>query len=253
VKVTVLGTGTSQGVPVIGCDCDVCKSINPKDNRLRSSVFIEYDDLNLLIDSGPDFRQQMLRENINKLDAILFTHEHKDHIAGLDDVRAFNFMTQKPMDVYAETRVQEALRKEYAYIFSSNNYPGIPKINLHTINEDEFFIKNLKVMPIRLMHYRLPILGFRIGDFAYVSDANFIADQEKEKLLGSKVLIIDALRQEKHISHFSLEESVEIAKEIGARNTYFTHMSHHIGLHDEVNNKLPSNMQLAFDGLKIEI
>ena len=252
-KITVLGTGTSQGVPVIGCKCKVCKSTDIKDNRLRSSIFIELKDFCILIDSGPDFRQQMLRENISNLDAILFTHEHKDHISGLDDVRAFNFMTQKPMEVYAESRVQEALRKEFAYVFSEKAYPGIPKLSLNSIDDNPFYFKDTKITPIRIMHYRLPILGFRIGDFTYITDANYISDEEKAKINGSKVLIINALRQEKHISHFSLEEAVNLASELGARMTYFTHMSHHMGLHEEVNSRLPGNMQLAYDGLTISI
>lgn len=249
-KVVLLGTGTSQGVPVIGCNCNVCKSTDYKDKRLRTSVYIEYKKHNILIDAGPDFRQQMLRENIKKLDSIIFTHEHKDHLGGLDDVRAFNFMTKKPMDIYAESRVQESLRKEYAYAFTAKSYPGVPKLNLNSISEEAFKISNnINVTPIRIMHHRLPILGFRIGDLSYITDANYISDDEKEKIMGSKVIIINALRQEKHISHFSLEEAVEIAKECGARKTYFTHISHHMGLHKDVNNRLPDNMELAYDGL----
>lgn len=249
-KVVLLGTGTSQGVPVIGCECKVCKSADSKDNRLRTSVYIEHKKHSILIDAGPDFRQQMLREKITKLDAILFTHEHKDHVGGLDDVRAYNFMTNKPMDVYAEQRVQESLRREYSYVFTNKTYPGVPRIKLNTITDEAFNIGNITVIPIRVMHHRLPIMGYRIGDLSYITDANYISDEEKEKLLGSKIIIINALRQEQHISHFSLNEAVEIAKECGARKTYITHISHHMGLYKEINKSLPDNMELGYDGLR---
>ena len=249
----ILGTGTSQGVPVIGCDCEVCKSKDLKDNRLRTSLLLKIENLTILIDAGPDFRQQMLRENIKKLDAIIFTHEHKDHIGGLDDVRAFNFMTKMPMEIYAENRVQEALRAEYSYVFSGNNYPGIPRLNLNSISEEEFFIQGIKVQPIRVMHYNLPILGFRIGELTYITDANYISEDEKNKIFGSKVLIINALRKEKHISHYSLDEAIEIVKQCSPRKAYFTHMSHHIGLNEQVNSLMPNHMELAYDGLKITL
>jgi phosphoribosyl 1,2-cyclic phosphate phosphodiesterase len=251
-EVIILGTGTSQGIPQIGCDCKVCRSSNEKDKRSRASLFLKIDDKNILIDAGPDFRQQMLRENINKIDAILFTHEHRDHIGGLDDVRSFNFMTKKPMDIYAEKRVQEALRNNFTYIFTAN-YPGIPRLNLNTINEEIFFIDNIKVQPIRVMHYNLPILGFRIGELTYITDANYISEEEKTKIFGSKILIINALRKEKHISHFSLEETVEIITQCCPRKAYLTHLSHHMGLHDEVNTQLPENVEIAYDRLKIVI
>lgn len=250
-EVIVLGTGTSQGVPVIGCKCKVCTSSDHHDNRLRASVLIKVEMLNLLIDSGPDFRQQMLREDISKLDAIIFTHEHKDHIGGLDDVRAFNFITKKPMEIYAEKRVQETLRKEYSYVFSGNNYPGIPKLNLNTITDEPFNINNIEIIPIRVMHYNLPTLGFRIYNFTYITDANYISDDEIQKILGTKILIINALRQEKHISHYSLDEAIEIIKRVSPRKAYITHISHNMGLHHEINKKLPDNIELAFDGLKI--
>lgn len=246
-EVIILGTGTSQGIPVIGCKCEVCTSKNPHDNRLRSSVLIKIEEINILIDSGPDFRQQMLRQNIDKLDAIVFTHEHKDHIGGLDDVRAFNFLTKKPMEIYAEKRVQEALRREYAYVFSDNNYPGIPRLNLNTIDETPFYIQNIKVTPIRVMHYNLPIFGFRIGDFTYITDANYISEEELQKIFGTKILIINALRKEKHLSHYSLEEALEIIKIISPRKAFLTHISHNMGLHDKINPQLPENVALAYD------
>lgn len=247
-EVIILGTGTSQGVPVIGCKCEVCTSKNPQDNRLRSSVIIKIEGINILIDASPDFRQQMLRQNIDKLDAIVFTHEHKDHIGGLDDVRAFNFLTKKPMEIYAEKRVQEALRREYSYVFSDNNYPGIPRLNLNTIDETPFYIKNIKVTPIRVMHYNLPIFGFRIGDFTYITDANYISEEELQKIFGTKILILNALRKEKHLSHYSLEEALEIIKIISPRKAFLTHLSHNMGLHDKINPQLPDNVALAYDG-----
>ena len=251
--ITFLGTGTSQGIPVIGCKCDVCVSTNPKDKRLRTSALITSNNLSIVIDTGPDFRQQMLRENIQNIDAILFTHEHKDHIGGLDDVRAFNFINKSPMEVYAEERVQEALKREYSYIFNNNKYPGVPKLNLNTIREEAFSIKGLQIIPIRAMHYNLPILGFRIGDLSYITDANYISEEEKQKIVGSKYLIINALRTEKHISHFSLQESLELIKECAPKQSYLIHMSHKMGLHDKVNNSLPANVSLAYDGLKVSI
>lgn len=249
-EVIVLGTGTSQGIPQIGCKCEVCCSSDKKDKRLRTSILIKVSDRNILIDAGPDFRQQMLNESIDKVDAIIFTHEHRDHIGGLDDVRTFNFMTKEPMDIYAEQRVQAALRKDFSYIFTAN-YPGIPRLNLNTITEEAFFIANIKIQPIRVMHYNLPILGFRINDFTYITDANFMEEEEKLKILGSKVVFINALRKEKHISHYSLEEAIEVINQVSPRETYFTHLSHHMGLHEDVTNELPANMKIAYDGLRI--
>lgn len=252
-KITFLGTGTSQGVPVIACDCEVCVSSNPKDNRLRVSVLVEVDDKVIVIDSGPDFRQQMLRANVKKLDAVLFTHEHKDHVAGLDDIRAFNYLHEKPMDVFADTRVQEALKREFHYIFSEYKYPGIPKLNIHTINSEPFDVEGVKIIPIEVMHHKLPILGFRIGDFSYVTDANFISTSEKEKLKGSKVLVLNALRREEHISHFTLMQALELIKELKPEKTYLTHISHQLGLHDVINAELPANVECAYDGLVISL
>lgn len=252
-EVIILGTGTSQGIPVIGCNCDICTSPDPKDKRLRSSVLIKHDNLNILIDAGPDFRQQMLREGINKLDAIILTHEHKDHISGLDDVRAFNHMTGCPMEVYAENRVLRAIKNEYSYVFSGNNYPGIPKLNLNEISEDVFFIGNLKIQPVRVMHCDLPILGFRIEEMTYITDANFISNKDMLKIQNSKVLIINALRKKKHVSHFSLDEAINVVNECRPQRALFTHISHHMGLHKDVCSELPVNTGLAYDGQKLTI
>lgn len=253
-KVTFLGTGTSQGVPVIACNCKVCRSTNPKDKRLRSSVLIEDEHTTVVIDSGPDFRQQLLRENTQKLDAVVFTHGHKDHTAGMDDVRAFNYKQQRAMDIYANAHTQEILKREFAYVFGERNYPGLPELTLHTIKPNEAFTVNtLTFRPIEVLHYRLPVLGFRVGDFTYVTDANFISDESKQMIKGSKVLVLNALRRESHISHFTLRQAVELAEELKADNTYFTHLSHQMGLHDELAAELPSHIQPAYDGLQIEI
>ncbi|MDX5346305.1 MAG: MBL fold metallo-hydrolase [Hymenobacteraceae bacterium] len=251
--VTFLGTGTSQGVPVIGCDCEVCSSLDYRDKRLRVSVHLQVNNKSIIIDSGPDFRAQVLRQRIRKLDALLFTHEHKDHTAGLDDIRAFNFMQHKDMPVYAEPRVQEQLKKEYSYIFSNVNYPGIPRVELHAISEENFEVEGIPVIPIRALHYKLPVLGFRFGDFTYITDANFISEEEKEKIKGTKVLALNALRKEPHISHFSLSEALALVEELQPEQTYLTHISHLMGLHREVEAELPPNVNLAFDGLQFQV
>jgi phosphoribosyl 1,2-cyclic phosphate phosphodiesterase len=252
-KITFLGTGTSQGVPLIGCTCKVCTSSDKKDNRLRSSVMIEYKNTNIVIDTGPDFRQQMLREKVTKLDAVVFTHEHKDHTAGLDEVRAFNFINQMVMPVYATERVQLALKESFSYIFANLDYPGIPKIELHTINDDTFVVGDMQVQPINVLHYKLPVKAFRIGNFTYITDANFISEEEKAKIKGSEVVVINALRRNEHISHFTFQEAIDLANELKAKKTYFTHISHQLGTHEEVTLELPSHIELAFDGLKIEV
>jgi Metal-dependent hydrolases of the beta-lactamase superfamily I len=252
-KVTFLGTGTSQGVPVIACPCAVCHSSDEMDKRLRSSVMIEVEGRNIVIDSGPDFRQQMLRANVLHLDAILFTHEHKDHIAGLDDVRAYNYVQKQPTDVYAEERVQWAIKQEFSYVFAENKYPGVPEVNLHSIDNHTFCIKGVTIIPVRAMHFRLPLLGYRIGDFAYITDANHIAKQELEKLVGVKCLVLNALRKEKHISHFSLKEAIQIIDEIKPEQAYLTHISHQMGFHREVEVELPENIHFAYDGLVLEM
>lgn len=252
-KVTFLGTGTSQGVPVIACKCAVCTSNDKRDNRTRTSIIIETEQTSVVIDTGPDFRQQCLREKTDKLDAVLFTHEHKDHIAGLDEVRAFNFINKMVMPVYASEQVQKALHREFAYIFSEDKYPGIPEIKLMNIDKDKFMIGDMEVMPIDVMHYRMKVKAFRIHNFAYVTDANLIEDEEKAKLQGLDVLVLNSLRREPHISHFTFEEAIALAQELKAKKTYLTHISHQLGLHELVSKELPENMELAFDGLQLII
>lgn len=251
VKITFLGTGTSQGVPVIACECDVCTSPDPKDKRLRASLLVETAQNTFVIDAGPDFRQQMLNARVKKLDAILLTHEHKDHIAGMDDLRAFNYKSQGAIDIYAEERVQAAVRKEYAYVFSENHYPGVPKMELHNIDNLNFTIKGDTITPLRIFHYRLPIFGFRIGDMAYITDANYISEETKEKLFGVKYLVINALRKEKHISHFSLAEALELIREVSPRKAFITHIGHQMGKHEDVNRDMPHNVTLAWDGQEV--
>ncbi len=252
-QITFLGTGTSQGVPIIACNCIVCQSEDKKDNRLRSSLLIESEATKIVIDSGPDFRQQLLRENIKTLDAVVFTHEHKDHIAGLDEVRSFNFIQQKRMPVYATTRVQEAIKREFAYIFSEEKYPGIPEIDLFTINDAPFSVNNISLIPINVLHYKLPVKAFRINDFTYITDANYISESEKEKIKGSKIIVLNALRREEHISHFTLQQAIDLIVELKPEKAYFTHISHQLGLHNEVSKELPSFIELAYDGLKLNI
>ena len=251
-KITFLGTGTSQGIPVIACDCRVCTSADHRDKRLRVSVLLEVDGKVIVIDSGPDFRYQMLRAGVRHLDAIVFTHEHKDHVAGMDDVRAFNYRQQKEIDVYAHPRVQEALKREFSYIFSAIKYPGVPRINMHTITEKPFSVSGVQFIPIEVMHFQLPVFGFRIDDFTYITDAKTISEKEKEKIKGSKILVINALQLDKHISHLTLTEAIDLAQEIGADQTYFTHMSHRLGKHDEISTQLPPGVFLAYDGLALE-
>lgn len=251
--VTFLGTGTSQGVPVIACDCDVCASIDYRDKRTRSSIHIEVDGLSLVIDTGPDFREQMLRERVRHLDAILFTHAHKDHTAGLDDVRSFNFKQEMDMPVFATDEVIAQLRQEYAYVFAEHKYPGVPQVQVHSIHNAPFHIGSLEVTPVEVLHYKLTVYGYRIGDFTYITDANYISGEEKEKIKGSKVLVLNALQKTEHISHFTLAQAMEVAREIGAERTYFTHLSHHMGKHRYIEKELPPTMEFAYDGLKIEI
>jgi phosphoribosyl 1,2-cyclic phosphate phosphodiesterase len=253
VKITFLGTGTSQGVPLIGCHCPVCTSTNKKDKRLRSAILVESPEATVVIDAGPDFRYQMLRAKVDKLDAIVFTHSHKDHVAGLDDVRAYNYFQQKAMPVYATPETQVVLKREFSYVFDNPTYPGIPQLDLVTLDPDQpFSINGLEFIPIKVRHYQMEVLGFRIGKFTYITDANYIAPEQLAKVNGSDTLVLTALRHEKHPSHFTLAESLEIAQSLDVKHTYFTHVSHQLGLHDEVNATLPATMQLAYDGLTLE-
>lgn len=250
--ITFLGTGTSQGVPMIGCDCAVCTSKDPKDKRLRSSILVQSDKTTIVVDSGPDFRQQMLRENVKKLDAVLFTHEHKDHIAGLDDVRAYNYLSGKGMDIFARANVQEALKREFFYVFSGLRYPGIPKLELFTIENKLFKIRDIDVLPLEVMHMNLPVFGFRFGDFTYITDANFISEEEKVKIKGSRFLVLNALRKEPHPSHFTLNEALVLIDEFKPEKAWLTHLSHQMGSHEEINKQLPHGVECSYDGLRIE-
>jgi phosphoribosyl 1,2-cyclic phosphate phosphodiesterase len=253
VKITFLGTGTSQGVPFIGCNCSVCKSTDKKDNRLRSSIWVKTANSSIVIDSGPDFRYQMLRANALDLDAIVFTHGHKDHIAGMDDIRPYNYLNNKVIEVYATEETQIALKREYSYIFQNPNYPGIPQINMNTIDGDKTFaVCDSVFTPVKVLHYKLEVLGFRINDFTYITDANHIEPEQLDKVRGSKVLVLNALRHESHVSHFTLQEAIEVGMLSGAEQVYFTHISHQLGLHREVEQMLPPNMHLAYDGLELQ-
>jgi len=251
--ITFLGTGTSQGVPVIACNCEVCTSADPRDKRLRTSILIEGEGKVIVIDSGPDFRYQMLRANVQHLDAIVFTHEHKDHIAGLDDIRAFNYKQNGPIDVYADLRVQASLKREFYYIFEDFKYPGIPQLNLHTIGLEPFSIGKINFIPIEVMHYKLPVLGFRINDFTYITDAKTVSEKEREKIKGSKILVVNALQKQSHISHFTLDEAIVFAEEMGAEKTYFTHISHRLGKHEDISKLLPPHIELAYDGMQLDL
>jgi len=251
--VTFLGTGTSQGVPVIGCECEVCSSIDFQDNRLRSAIHIAVDGLSLVVDTGPDFRQQMLRNRVKILDAILFTHAHKDHTAGMDDIRSFNFLQERDMPIYARQDVISQLKDEFAYVFAESKYPGVPRVKVNEIKNVPFRIGDTLITPIEVMHHKLPVLGFRINDFTYITDANYISDEEKEKIKGSKVLVLNALQKKPHISHFTLAEALELIEELTPEKAYLTHISHKLGLHRDVKNELPENVELGWDGMKIEI
>lgn len=278
-RLTFLGTGTSQGVPMIGCNCDVCRSADPRDKRLRASAMVEYDGLRILIDAGPDFRQQMLRESVSHLDAILLTHNHKDHTGGLDDIRAFNYLERRASEIYCEPYVEESLRKEYSYAFAEKKYPGAPEWHVHNIDEKPFTIRtggpveilewesgkgytyttigsdseshSVEIIPIRGMHYKLPVLGYRFGNIAYCTDMNFIPEEEFAKLQGLDHFVINCVKHGKHISHYSLEEAIEVAQRVGARHSWLTHLSHQLPCYKELASELPEGILPAYDGLVI--
>jgi phosphoribosyl 1,2-cyclic phosphate phosphodiesterase len=254
-QITILGSGTSQGVPVIGCHCAVCRSLDYRDKRLRVSVHVAVGGKSIVIDSGPDFRQQVLRERIDHLDALLFTHEHKDHTAGMDDIRSYNFKQQRDMPVYAEQRVLDQLKREFAYIFAEHKYPGVPRVQTIPILDDQssFDVEGIEVHPIRALHYKLPVLGYRIGDFTYLTDANYISPEAMERIRGSRVIVLNALRREPHISHFSLSEAVDILTDLAPQHGYLTHISHLLGRHRDVEVELPDFIRLAYDGLRVEL
>lgn len=254
IHVRLTGTGTSQGVPVIGCDCEVCRSDDPRDTRFRTACILRSEATTIAVDTGPDFRQQMLQAGTKKLDAVLFTHPHKDHVAGLDDTRPFFFRQRKAIDIYANEMVQEQLRCEFAYAFETQNkYPGAPDFQLHTLSDLPFKVGDIKVQPVPLMHGKMPVYGFRMGGFAYLTDVNFIPESSFELLHDLDVLVLDALRHDPHHSHFSLREAVETAKRIGAKKTWFTHISHLMGKAADIDADLPENMALGYDGLEFEI
>ena len=238
---------------MIACDCPVCRSDDPRDRRLRSSLMVEAEGTRLVVDTGPDFREQMLRHRVRSLDAVLFTHPHKDHIAGLDDVRAFNFFSGRPMDLYANHLTEEAIRRDYHYAFSESRYPGTPELAMHPIGDDPFRVGGIDVVPILVWHLRMPVVGFRFGDLSYITDANRIDEEEKRKIRGSRVVILNALRRERHVSHFNLEEAVALVRELGVPTAYFTHISHQMGLHAGVGDTLPEGMHLAYDGLSVTV
>lgn len=250
-KITLLGTGTSQGVPVIACHCAVCESKSLKDKRLRSSVMIEVDNQTFVIDTGPDFRQQMLREDVDKVSAILFTHHHKDHVAGMDDIRAFNFRWKEDMQIYCSRVTEVALRKEFPYVFSEDKYPGTPMVKINPIENKSFKINGTTVVPIEVKHYMMTVFGFRIKDFVYLTDVSAITDKEKEKMKDADLIILDALRKKQHISHFNLDQALELLEELKPKKALLTHISHYMGIHDDVNNQLPNHIKLAFDGQQI--
>lgn len=249
--VTFLGTGTSGGVPMIACDCLVCSSGDPRDKRLRSSILIRSATTTLVVDTGPDFRYQMLRKNVRHLDAVLFTHPHKDHLAGLDDIRAYNHFGQRPMQVFADSLTQEALRRDFYYVFTETRYPGIPELELQTIAELPFWVGDIPVQPIQVWHHRMPVLGFRFGSFTYITDANRIEEEERNKIRGSEVLVLNALRKEPHLSHFTLDEAISMIQTLQVPQGYLTHLSHQMGLHASVAAALPTGIELAYDGLEL--
>lgn len=252
-RVTFLGTGTSQGVPVINCQCEVCSSMDYRDKRLRSSIHIAVGGKSFIIDTGPDFRQQVLSNQITRLDALIFTHQHKDHIAGMDDVRGFNFSQQKDIPIFATRQVIAQLKQEFAYVFAADKYPGVPSVVVHEIENKPFEAEGVTFTPVEVLHYKLPVFGYRVQNFTYITDAKSIAEEEKEKIRGTEVLVLNALQHKQHLSHFTLQESLELIEEIQPRQAYLTHISHHLGRHLEVNQLLPAHVKLAYDHLSIEI
>lgn len=252
-KITFLGSGTSQGVPVIGCPCEVCQSLDYRDKRLRSSIRVEISGQTIIVDAGPDFRQQMLRQHIKRVDAILFTHAHRDHTAGLDDVRAYNFMQEMDMPVFGTDTVLDQLRTEYAYAFAKDTYPGIPRLELNRIDDKVFDVNGVAVLPLPVLHLNTPVFGFRFGNFSYITDANLIPEDTLERLRGTEVLVLNALQHAPHVSHFNLQEALRMVSRIQPGKTYFTHISHKLGLHSETEKSLPDNISLAYDGLEISL
>lgn len=251
-RLTFLGTGTSQGVPMIGCGCEVCRSSDPRDKRLRASVLVEHEGLRILVDAGPDFRYQMLRAGVSSLDAILLTHNHKDHTGGLDDIRAFNYHEKKATQIYCEQYVEESLRKEYSYAFEEIKYPGAPEWDVHIIDDKPFTINKVEIIPIRGRHFKLPVLGYRFGNIVYCTDMNHISDEEYSKLQGLDHFIINCVRRGRHISHYSLGQAIEVAQKVGAKHSWLTHLSHQLPCYEELTKELPEGILPAFDGLVIE-
>ena len=252
-KITFLGTGTSSGVPMIACNCVVCTSSDKKDKRLRSSILVQSARTSVVVDTTPDFRYQMLRENVTHLDAVLFTHPHKDHVAGLDDVRAFNYFQEQPMQVYANQMTIDALMREFAYAFADKKYPGVPNLELNPIDLEPFSIGDIPIVPVMVWHLKMPVFGFRFGSFTYITDANRIEEGEKEKIRGSRIIVLNALRKERHISHYALSEAVALAEELDVPEAYFTHISHQLGKHAEVEASLPAGIHLGYDGLTLHV
>lgn len=251
--ITFLGTGTSSGVPMIGCHCAVCESHDPKDKRLRSSVLVQSANTTLVVDTTPDFRTQMLRVHNDKLDAVLFTHSHKDHLAGLDDVRAYNYFQHKPMQVFATDQTLVQLRREFYYAFEDSAYSGLPQLDIHRIDYQPFIVNDIPVIPIKVWHHKMEVLGFRFGRFTYITDANKIDADQKELIKGSEIMVINGLRKEKHISHFSLGEAVDLIEELAIPRAFITHISHQLGLHEAIESTLPGHIRLAYDGLSLDI
>jgi len=253
IKLTFLGTGTSTGVPVIACNCDVCQSLDLKDKRFRTSALLVVDDMRIVIDCGPDFRIQMLRHKVDNIDAVLFTHAHRDHIAGLDDIRAFNYILNKVIDVYGSEITLNSVKEQFPYIFAPGRYFGVPQLNMHTIDLNPFSVGSASFTPIQVMHQEMVVFGYRIKDLTYITDANFISQEELAKAKGSKVVVLNALRNSRHVSHFSLNEALEIIDYLKPEKAYLTHISHFLGKHDLVESKLPPNVHLAYDGLEVEV